>query len=443
MPSNRDQRKVVHTSCRRRFPHPYCFVRVGGIDYQVPLPNRVGWTANAPPRKGINWCPSPRMKGETAELSKLMQSKREEKTTSKVSVSQKKERGRRLKRKENAKLSAPNFVATVQVQVAPKPGDNLSKAIAETEVMMIGLRPGKNLFREKEKGPPKPKESSESKVLTKLKQFTKKDQELMLARFADMLDLLTFDIVKGRGEMGQEQKAKKAMEKAAGKKAAEEAKAAAGPKVEMPTAAGHKEEADEPEPQIEEPDVKGVAAESDVVSPVPEESLPQIAEPKEAEAIVAAVVELGAVEKEVGRLKLETERLVEAGRERERALKQLDGDVESIFARLGELESEEAKAAAAGVLERRLIALEDQNREAKARELEREHKWGSKSTDERIDDIERERKVEYWADNWCQSRFLDVKSGREENVAKIVMRLHHEKIFKRLRDLDACETKIE
>ena len=381
MPGNRDQRKVVHTSCRRRFPHPYCFVRVGGIDYQVPIPNRAGWSSNAPPRKGINWCPSPRMKGETAELSKLMQSKREEKTTSKASVSQKKERGRRLKRKENAKLSAPNVVAAVQVQVAPKPGDNLSKAVVETEVIaaMVGVRPGENVFREKKRGRP-PKESSESKVLTKLKPFTKKEQELMWARFADMLDLLKFDIVKGRGEMGQEQKAKKAMEKAAGKKAAEEAKAAAGPKVEMPTAAGHKEEADEPEPQIE------------------------IAEPKEAEAIVAAVVELGAVEKEVGRLKLETERLVEVGRERERALKQLDDDVESIFARLGELESEEAKAAAAGVLERRLIALEDQNREAKARELEREHKWGSKSTDERIDDIERERHLEHFAQNWCQRR---------------------------------------
>ena len=49
----------------------------------------------------------------------------------------------------------------------------------------------------------------------------------MLARFADMFDLLTFDIVKGRGEMEQEQKVKKAMAKAAGKKAAEEAKAAA------------------------------------------------------------------------------------------------------------------------------------------------------------------------------------------------------------------------
>ena len=118
MPSNRDQRKVVHTSCRRRFPHPYCLVRVGGIDYQVPIPNRAGWSSNAPPRKGISLCPSPRMKGETAELSKLMQSKREEKTTSKASVSQKKERGRRLKRKENAKLSAQNVVAAVQVQVS-------------------------------------------------------------------------------------------------------------------------------------------------------------------------------------------------------------------------------------------------------------------------------------------------------------------------------------
>ena len=166
------------------------------------------------------------------------------------------------------------------------------------------------MFREKKRGPPKPKESQESKVLTKLKPFTKKEQELMWTRFADMLDLLKFDIVKGRGEMGQEQKAKKAMEKAAGKKAAEEAKAAAGPKVEMPTAIGPKEEADEPEPQIEEPDVKGVAAESDVTVPVPEGSLPQIAEPKEAEAIVAAVVELDVVEKEVDRLKLETERLI-------------------------------------------------------------------------------------------------------------------------------------
>ncbi len=45
--------------------------------------------------------------------------------------------------------------------------------------------------------------------------------------------------------------------------------------------------------------------------------VPQNVEPQEAEAIVAAVVELGAVEKEV-------DRLIEVGRERQRALKQLD-----------------------------------------------------------------------------------------------------------------------
>jgi len=249
------------------------------------------------------------MKGEAAELSKLKQNEREEKTTLKEKVKTK-ERGRGLKRKENVKVGAQNVVAAVQAQVAPKPGDNLLKATAETEVItatMVGLRPGENLFREVKRGRGRPpKESQESKVLTKLKKFTKKDQELMLARFADMLDLLTFDIVKGRGEMEQEQKVKKAptkkaMEKAAGKKAAEEAKAAAGPK----------EEADEPEPQIVEPNVKDVASGSDETAHVPEESLPQIAEPKEAEAIVAAVVELGAEEKEVDRLKLETERLIE------------------------------------------------------------------------------------------------------------------------------------
>ncbi len=93
-----------------------------------------------------------------------------------------------------------------------------------------------------------------------------------------------------------------------------------------------------------EPNVKDTVCGSAVtVEPAPEESLPQIAEPKEAEAIVAAVVELGAAEKEVGRLKLEIERLIEVGRERQRVLKQLDGDVESIFERLGELESGEKR----------------------------------------------------------------------------------------------------
>ena len=168
MPSNRtcNQRKAARTSAAARFPHPHCSVRVGGRDYEVPIPNRSGWTANAPPRKGLDWCPSPRMKGETAELRKLMQNKREEKTTLKEKVSKTKERRRRLNRKEKAEVSAQNVVAAVQVQVAPKPGDNLFKATAATEVIagMVGLRPGENLFQEVKRGrgrPPKPKESPE------------------------------------------------------------------------------------------------------------------------------------------------------------------------------------------------------------------------------------------------------------------------------------------
>ena len=72
------------------------------------------------------------MKGETAELSKLMQNKREEKTTPRKEVFTKKERGesRRLSRREKAKVSAraQNIVAAVQVQVAPMPGDPLLEA---------------------------------------------------------------------------------------------------------------------------------------------------------------------------------------------------------------------------------------------------------------------------------------------------------------------------
>ena len=120
MTSNHDQRQAAHIS-RRRFPHPHRSVRVGGRDYEVPIPNRSGWTANVPPRKGFNWFPSPRMKGETAELSKLMQNKREEKSTPRKKVL-KKERGKSgLSRKEKAKVSARDIVATVQVQVASMP----------------------------------------------------------------------------------------------------------------------------------------------------------------------------------------------------------------------------------------------------------------------------------------------------------------------------------
>ena len=91
------------------------------------------------------------MKGETAELSKLMQTKREEKTTPRKEVITKKERGksRKLSRREKAKVSAraQNVVAAVQVQVAAMPGDPLLEATAANEVIVSKLKPGENLFR--------------------------------------------------------------------------------------------------------------------------------------------------------------------------------------------------------------------------------------------------------------------------------------------------------
>ena len=61
--------------------------------------------------------PQPRMKGETAELSKLMQNKREEKTTPGKEVFTKKERGKsQLSRKENAKARP---VCSIRVQTTP------------------------------------------------------------------------------------------------------------------------------------------------------------------------------------------------------------------------------------------------------------------------------------------------------------------------------------
>ena len=103
-------------------------------------------------------------------------------------------------------MSARDVVATVQVQVAPVPGDPLFKATAETEVIaaMICLKPGQNLFREvlkRGRGRP-PKESQESKVLAKLGKFTPRDKDLMLARFAEMLDQLTLDLTPAYGTKG-------------------------------------------------------------------------------------------------------------------------------------------------------------------------------------------------------------------------------------------------
>ena len=83
-----------------------------------------------------------------------MQNKREEKTTPRTKVL-KKERGKSgLSRKEKAKVSARDIVATVQVQVAPKPGDYLFKATAATKVI-TNPKAGENLFREvKKRGRP-------------------------------------------------------------------------------------------------------------------------------------------------------------------------------------------------------------------------------------------------------------------------------------------------
>ena len=92
------------------------------------------------------------MKGETVELNKLMQNKREEKSTPRKKVSTK-ERGKSgLSRKEKAKVSTRDIVATVQVQVAPKPGDYLFKATAK---VITNPKAGENLFREvKKRGRP-------------------------------------------------------------------------------------------------------------------------------------------------------------------------------------------------------------------------------------------------------------------------------------------------
>ena len=222
--------QAVHIR-RRRFPHPYCSVRVGGRDYDVPIPNWSGWCPNAPPRKGVNWFPSPRMKGETAELSKLMQNKREEKTTPRKEVLTKKERGKRLNRKEKAEVSTQNVVAAVQVQVATKPEDNLFEAMAETDKViaaMVNTKPGVNLFREVKKRGRPPKEllqQQEAQVLQKLYRLTPTDKKFMLASLDAMLDSVLSSKREGEKEKKETKEkvpTKKAIEKAAAK-AAEDA----------------------------------------------------------------------------------------------------------------------------------------------------------------------------------------------------------------------------
>ena len=286
------------------------------------------------------------MKGETAELSKLMQNKREEKNTPRDEVFTKKERGerRRLRRKENAKVSAQNFDAAVQVQVAPKPGDNLFKAIAETEVVAAVIcKPGVNLFREVKKRGRPPKEllqEQEAQVLQKLYRLTAIDKKFVLVSLDAILDSI---LSQREGEKEKKEKVptKKAIEKAAAKaadkKAAEDAttKAAAGA-ADGATDADEKPADESTETVVgPEPEVKQAAGSAVAFEPAPEESLPPIAEPKEAQVIVAAVVQVGAVEEvdvlklAIDTLRLESEENVKV--QVERLWKDFNSCMESFF----------------------------------------------------------------------------------------------------------------
>ena len=266
-------------------------MRVGGRDYEVPIPNRASWTPNAPLRKDVDYFPSPRMKGankreennaslwmkgENAELSKLTQIKREEKITLTEEVLTKKARGeRRLNRQEKAMARPQNAVTAMQAQ-------------AVTKVPVS--KPGEDLFKvvKKRGRPPKSKESQVSK---KLGNFTAEDREFMF----EMLDTIILSFTR-RGEK-EKVPTKRAIKKAADKKAAEDAKM----KAVAEAVDGDKQQADEK--PVEE--VKEVAVGSAVAfEPAPEESLPQIVEPKEEEVIVARVSQLGHEEEEVDCLKL-------------------------------------------------------------------------------------------------------------------------------------------
>jgi len=290
------------------------------------------------------------MKGETAELSKLLQNKREEKTTPRKEVLTKKERGRRLNRKEKAEVSTQNVVAAVQVQVATKPEDNLSEANAQTEVIAAMVRPGVNLSRNAEQRGRPPKEllqEQEDQVLWKLSRLTDTDKTFVLESVAAMLDSILSFKRGGAKEQKEKVPTKKAIAKAAAKaadkKAAEHARTKAvvahEPEVKEVAAGSAIAAAPVPEeslPKIHEPEVKEVqltldlakgrgemrgqvqkgkkspkkavekAAGKNAAEEAKEETdepEPQSAEPKEAEVIVAAVVQVGAVE-EVDGLKL-------------------------------------------------------------------------------------------------------------------------------------------
>ena len=110
--------------------------------------------------------------------------------------------------KEKTKVSARDIVATVQVQVAPKSGDNLLKATAETEVItaMIGVKPGENLFREKKRGRPckellqQQQDQALQNLHFKLNRFTPTDKKFVLERFDEMLGSILLSLLKGGGK---------------------------------------------------------------------------------------------------------------------------------------------------------------------------------------------------------------------------------------------------
>ena len=152
---------------RHRQSHPQTWI-VGrdGVQYQVPIPRKSGWTSNAPLRTGLNWSPLPRQEAETEAMKK----EREKKTKAK------RNKKKQLNRKEKAKARS-QVVATVQVLVA---------------------KPGENLFKGATRGRPS-KESPETVVLNKLNLFTAAGKKFLSAQFAALLDQISA-FVKGGGD---------------------------------------------------------------------------------------------------------------------------------------------------------------------------------------------------------------------------------------------------
>ena len=337
-----------------------------------------------------------------------MKKEREKKT--KAKRNQKKQ----LNRKEKAKARS-QVVATVQVLVA---------------------KPGENLFKGATRGRPS-KESPETVVLNKLNLFTAAGKKFLSAQFAALLDQISA-FVKGGGDQKEIPRpkeidvkvsvpTKRAIKKAADEKAAEDATdqeeipipKEIDVKVSVPTKRAIKKAADKK--AAEDATMKAVAEAADRdKQPAPEESLPKIHEPKEEEVIVAAVLQLGPLEKEVDRLKVDLETLTGTTRgvDAEGRLLALERVMEEVRAKaVQELESGETKAVAAEVLERRLLGLEHVMEEVKAKAVQELESGETKAVaakvlEKRLLDLERLRE-------------FDSRKARDrtEKVESIVQRL--------------------